>query len=104
MTVLQGMGLVTTPPVVWILRVRGKTSTRTTSSVPTSPERIPPWTAAPWAATSSGLIPLEGSLPPKYSLRSCFRKTAFLVRDCDRFGLAAAEADGVSVLTWKVEG
>jgi len=30
--------------------------------------------AAPWAVTSSGLIPLEGSLPPKYSLKELFSK------------------------------
>jgi len=46
-TVLRGINLVKTPPVVSIPRVRGQTSTRTTSAVPSAPERIPPWTAAP---------------------------------------------------------
>ena len=65
------MSLVMTPPVVSIPRVRGLTSTRTTSPSDSSPERIPPWTAAPYATASSGLIPFDGSLP-KYSLRSCW--------------------------------
>jgi hypothetical protein len=42
MTVLRGMSLVMTPPVVSIPRVRGLTSTRTTSPKLSSPVRIPP--------------------------------------------------------------
>jgi hypothetical protein len=70
-TVLRGMSLVKTPPVVSIPMVRGQTSMRTTSSTLSSPDKIPPWTAAPYATASSGLIPFEGSCL-KYSLMSCW--------------------------------
>ena len=71
MTALRGMSLVKTPPVVSIPRVRELTSTKRRSPMDSSPERIPPWTAAPYATASSGLIPFEGSFPKK-SLRSCW--------------------------------
>jgi hypothetical protein len=41
------INLVMTPPVVSIPRVKGQTSMRRTPSLPSSPLRIPPWTAAP---------------------------------------------------------
>ena len=68
---VAGNELGQTLPVVSIPTVRGQTSTGTTSSVPSSPERRSLWTAAPQTTASSALIPLEGSLP-KYSLRSCW--------------------------------
>mmetsp|Transcript_21795 Transcript_21795/g.40044 ORF Transcript_21795/g.40044 Transcript_21795/m.40044 type:complete len:230 (+) Transcript_21795:606-1295(+) len=69
MVVPRLMSLVMTPPTVSIPWDRGVTSKRRISLVcsPPSPERIPPWTAAPKATASSGLIPFDGSLPPKYS-------------------------------------
>mmetsp|Transcript_28896 Transcript_28896/g.63702 ORF Transcript_28896/g.63702 Transcript_28896/m.63702 type:complete len:237 (-) Transcript_28896:740-1450(-) len=72
MTVLRGMSLVMTPPTVSIPRDRGATSSNRMSltSSPPSPPRIPPCTAAPYATASSGLMPLLGSLPSKYSLSS----------------------------------
>mmetsp|Transcript_24690 Transcript_24690/g.49102 ORF Transcript_24690/g.49102 Transcript_24690/m.49102 type:complete len:233 (-) Transcript_24690:1042-1740(-) len=62
---------VMTPPAVSIPRDRGATSRSSTSLVASeaSPERIPAWTAAPYATASSGLMPLLSSLPPKYSER-----------------------------------
>lgn len=60
-----------TPPVVSIPSVSGQTSTRTISPRSSSPERMPPWTAAPYPTASSGLIPFDSSLL-KYSLRSCW--------------------------------
>merc|ERR1711937_539425 len=46
-TELRSMSLVMTPPTVSIPRVRGLTSRSTRSPVSSSPERTPPWTAAP---------------------------------------------------------
>ncbi|EKD90699.1 MAG: hypothetical protein ACD_30C00104G0003 [uncultured bacterium] len=54
---------VDTPPKVSIPKVKGVTSKSKTSL--TSPPKTPPWIAAPIATTSSGLIPLCGSLPKK---------------------------------------
>mmetsp|Transcript_11703 Transcript_11703/g.37151 ORF Transcript_11703/g.37151 Transcript_11703/m.37151 type:complete len:237 (+) Transcript_11703:852-1562(+) len=73
MTVLRGMSLVITPPTVSMPSVSGVTSSSSKSFVssPPSPERMPPWTAAPKATASSGLMPLLGSLPLKKSLSSC---------------------------------
>mmetsp|Transcript_7228 Transcript_7228/g.14004 ORF Transcript_7228/g.14004 Transcript_7228/m.14004 type:complete len:201 (-) Transcript_7228:849-1451(-) len=71
-TVLRSMSFVSTPPSVSIPSVRGVTSSSSKScvSAPPSPERMPPWTAAPYATASSGLMPLFSSLPSKYSERS----------------------------------
>mmetsp|Transcript_47980 Transcript_47980/g.120077 ORF Transcript_47980/g.120077 Transcript_47980/m.120077 type:complete len:220 (-) Transcript_47980:778-1437(-) len=71
MTVLRLMSLVMTPPTVSIPKVRGVTSS-SSSSWPPSPDRIPAWTAAPYATASSGLMPLLGSLPLKKSLINCW--------------------------------
>mmetsp|Transcript_27886 Transcript_27886/g.90121 ORF Transcript_27886/g.90121 Transcript_27886/m.90121 type:complete len:237 (-) Transcript_27886:652-1362(-) len=73
MTVLRGMSFVMTPPTVSMPRVSGVTSSSSRSLVssPPSPERMPPCTAAPNATASSGLMPLDGSLPLKKSLSSC---------------------------------
>ncbi|KAG5457289.1 MAG: NAD-specific glutamate dehydrogenase-domain-containing protein [Olpidium bornovanus] len=49
MTVLRGINLVITPPVVSIPRVSGQTSSRTMPPTPSSSDRTPPWTAAPSA-------------------------------------------------------
>ena len=59
--VFDSISLVITFPIVSIPSDNGVTSSRRTSS--TSPERTPPWIAAPTATTSSGLTPLEGFLP-----------------------------------------
>mmetsp|Transcript_21739 Transcript_21739/g.52323 ORF Transcript_21739/g.52323 Transcript_21739/m.52323 type:complete len:253 (-) Transcript_21739:930-1688(-) len=71
-TVLRPMSLVSTPPTVSIPSVSGVTSRsrRSAVSLPPSPERMPPCTAAPYATASSGLMPLLGSLPLKKSWRS----------------------------------
>ena len=61
MVVLRSMSLVNTPPSVSMPRERGMTSRSSTSL--TSPESTPPWMAAPMATHSSGLMPLNGSLP-----------------------------------------
>ena len=61
MVVLRSMSRVMTPPSVSMPSDSGVTSSSRTSL--TSPERIPAWTAAPTATTSSGLTPLWGSLP-----------------------------------------
>merc|ERR1712072_1600721 len=68
-TVFRVMSLVMTPPTVSIPSDRGVTSRRRRSEPP-SPERMPAWTAAPYATASSGLIPRFGSLPLKKSLMS----------------------------------
>mmetsp|Transcript_41507 Transcript_41507/g.124036 ORF Transcript_41507/g.124036 Transcript_41507/m.124036 type:complete len:450 (+) Transcript_41507:629-1978(+) len=72
MTVLRGMSLVMTPPTVSMPSDSGATSSSRMSltSSPPSPPRMPPCTAAPYATASSGLMPLLGSLPSKYSRRS----------------------------------
>jgi len=61
------MILVMTPPTVSIPKVKGVTSIKIRSLVCSlySPPKIPPWTAAPYATASSGLIPLFGSFPLK---------------------------------------
>src|SRR5690606_8500454 len=61
--VFASINLVITPPIVSIPKERGVTSNNNTSF--TSPVSTPPWIAAPNATTSSGLTPLEGSLPKK---------------------------------------
>jgi len=70
MTVPLGIILVITPPTVSIPSVNGVTSIKRMSLVSSdcSPPKIPPWTAAPYATASSGLIPLFGSFPLKKSL------------------------------------
>mmetsp|Transcript_254 Transcript_254/g.628 ORF Transcript_254/g.628 Transcript_254/m.628 type:complete len:364 (-) Transcript_254:17-1108(-) len=70
-TEFRGISLVITPPTVSIPSVSGLTSRSTMSPVSSSPPSTPPWTAAPYATASSGLIPREGSLPLKNSLTSC---------------------------------
>ena len=50
-----------TPPIVSIPSDNGVTSSKTISL--TSPERTPPWIAAPKATASSGLIEWSGSFP-----------------------------------------
>mmetsp|Transcript_31021 Transcript_31021/g.90748 ORF Transcript_31021/g.90748 Transcript_31021/m.90748 type:complete len:302 (-) Transcript_31021:81-986(-) len=69
MVVPRLISLVMTPPTVSMPCDSGVTSKSRISLVasPPSPDRIPPWTAAPNATASSGLMPLEASLPPKYS-------------------------------------
>ena len=61
MVVLRSMSFVITPPSVSTPSERGVTSSSSTSL--TSPARMPAWTAAPTATTSSGFTPLCGSLP-----------------------------------------
>lgn len=70
MVVPRLMRAVMTPPAVSIPSESGATSRRSTSFVASeaSPLRIPPWTAAPYATASSGLIDLFSSFPPKNSL------------------------------------
>ena len=63
MVVLASISLVITPPRVSIPKVRGVTSSSTMSPTPPSLLRMAPWIEAPTATTSSGLTPLEGSLP-----------------------------------------
>mmetsp|Transcript_12715 Transcript_12715/g.40713 ORF Transcript_12715/g.40713 Transcript_12715/m.40713 type:complete len:266 (+) Transcript_12715:70-867(+) len=67
------MSTVITSPAVSRPSESGVTSSSSRSFVssPPSPERMPPWTAAPKATASSGLMPLLGSLPLKKSLSSC---------------------------------
>mmetsp|Transcript_54317 Transcript_54317/g.118414 ORF Transcript_54317/g.118414 Transcript_54317/m.118414 type:complete len:262 (-) Transcript_54317:567-1352(-) len=69
MVVFLLMRRVNTPPRVSSPRERGVTSRSNTSL--TSPFNTPPWIAAPMATTSSGLTPLEGFLPKKFSTVSC---------------------------------
>ena len=72
-TVLREMRVDITPPTVSMPRLRGLTSNRTMELSPQSPpDRMQAWTAAPYATASSGLTPLEGSLPLKNSLTSCW--------------------------------
>ena len=59
--VLRSISFVNTPPSVSMPSESGVTSSRRMPS--TSPPRTPPWIAAPTATHSSGLMPLNGSLP-----------------------------------------
>ena len=59
--VFLSINFVNTPPYVSIPNDSGVTSSNTRSL--TSPERTPPWIAAPIATHSSGFIPLSGSFP-----------------------------------------
>src|SRR5215213_2055649 len=61
MVVLRSMSFDITPPLVSMPKERGVTSRSSTSL--TSPAKTPLWMAAPVATTSSGLMPLFGSLP-----------------------------------------
>ena len=63
--VLDSINFVITLPIVSIPSDKGVTSRSNTSS--TSPERTPPWIAAPTATTSSGFTPLDGFFPNKAS-------------------------------------
>ena len=63
--VFDSISLVITLPIVSIPRDNGVTSSNRTSS--TSPDKTPPWIAAPTATTSSGFTPLEGFFPNKAS-------------------------------------
>ena len=69
MVVLREMSLVITPPSVSMPSESGVTSSRRMSL--TSPRSTPPWMAAPSATTSSGLTPLNGSLPKSVVTVSC---------------------------------
>ena len=66
--VFLGINTVITPPIVSIPSESGVTSRRTISL--TSPVSTPPWIAAPIATTSSGLTPLDGSLPSSFLIKS----------------------------------
>ena len=59
---------VITLPIVSIPSESGVTSSNTMSL--TSPVNTPPWIAAPIATTSSGLTPLDGSLPNSFLINS----------------------------------
>ena len=61
----DSISFVITLPIVSIPSDKGVTSKRRTSS--TSPERTPPWIAAPTATTSSGFTPFDGFFPNKAS-------------------------------------
>ena len=61
---LRSISFVNTPPNVSIPSESGVTSKSKTSL--TSPASTPPWIAAPIATHSSGLIPLNGSLPVNF--------------------------------------
>ena len=61
--VFLSISFVNTPPNVSIPRDSGVTSSNKTSL--TSPDKTPPWTAAPSATTSSGFTLLFGSFPKK---------------------------------------
>jgi len=65
-----GMILLITPPTVSIPKDKGVASimTKPSVSLDSSPQIIPPYTAAPKAIASSGLIPWFGSFPLKKSL------------------------------------
>ena len=67
--VLAGISVVMTAPSVSMPRLSGVTSSSSTSL--TSPERTPPWMAAPMATTSSGLTLLLGALPKNSRTTSC---------------------------------
>ena len=58
-----------TPPYVSIPKESGVTSNNTKSL--TSPDKTPPWIAAPIATHSSGFIPLLGSLLVIFFTASC---------------------------------
>lgn len=62
-----GMMLDITPPTVSIPKDKGVASIITIPSESSSPQITPPYTAAPWATASSGLIPWLGSFPLKKS-------------------------------------
>ena len=70
MVVFLSMILVQTPPMVSRPRDSGVTSSSSRPSL-TSPPRTPPWYAAPSATHSSGLMPLNGSLPSFWRTASC---------------------------------
>lgn len=59
--VFASISFVKTPPIVSIPSDKGITSNNNTSF--TSPDKTPPWIAAPTATTSSGFTPLEGAFP-----------------------------------------
>jgi len=65
-----GIILDMTPPISSIPKERGVASMTTIPSVSSdcSPQRSPPWIAAPVQIASSGLIPVLGSFPSKNSL------------------------------------
>ena len=67
--VFLSISFVATPPSVSMESESGVTSRRSTSF--TSPVRTPAWIAAPTATHSSGLIPLNGSLPVSLLTASC---------------------------------
>ena len=62
--VFFSINFVNTPPRVSIPKDNGVTSSNKTSF--TSPDKTPPWTAAPSATTSSGFTLLLGSFPKKF--------------------------------------
>ena len=64
MVVFLSMILVITPPMVSTPKERGVTSSSSKPS--TSPPSTPAWIAAPMATHSSGLMPLNGSLPVNF--------------------------------------
>ena len=64
MVVLRSMILLNTPPSVSMPSDSGVTSSSSKSL--TSPPSTPACTAAPMATHSSGLMPLNGSLPMKF--------------------------------------
>ena len=69
--VLRSINFVATPPIVSIDKDNGVTSRRRMSPAPASPANLPPWIEAPIATHSSGLIPLNGSLPVHCFTLSC---------------------------------
>mmetsp|Transcript_44995 Transcript_44995/g.127017 ORF Transcript_44995/g.127017 Transcript_44995/m.127017 type:complete len:205 (-) Transcript_44995:857-1471(-) len=69
MVVLRLISRVNTPPKVSMPKDRGVTSNRRMSFM--SPFNTPPWMAAPMATASSGLTPLDASLPKKSLTISC---------------------------------
>ena len=72
MVVLRSITFVMTPPMVSTPRDRGVTSSNNKPS--TSPPSTPACNAAPMATHSSGLMPLNGSLPVSYTHLKMFRK------------------------------
>jgi len=67
-----GIKTVITPPAVSIPFDNGVTSSNNKSRtwLEVSPDKIAPWTAAPYATASSGLMALQGSFPLKNSWMS----------------------------------
>ncbi|MNY19234.1 hypothetical protein D3C86_1526570 [compost metagenome] len=65
---LDSINFVITPPIVSIPKDKGVTSNNNTSL--TSPDKTPPWIAAPIATTSSGLTPFDGFLLKNFSTSS----------------------------------